>query len=133
MSAQHTPGPWAQHPAYPWIIKQDCSPIAGPEDGVTICNTTGHPDSGFFPTPNTSRANACLIAAAPDMLAELKAARIALKEAELLLHKVYTEHGIAEIDDGDGTWVSVARAADRMDAAIDASNAVIEKATGAPA
>lgn len=53
----------------------------------------------------------------------VKAARAALKEAELLLHRIYTEHGLALVDDGDGTWVSVSNAADRMDAAIDAIDA----------
>ena len=71
MSA-HTPGPWAQHPTYPWIIKQDCTPIAEPSDGVTICSTTSHHDSGFFPSANEGRANARLIAAAPELLQALQ-------------------------------------------------------------
>ncbi len=133
MSAQHTPGPWALSIGYDGSISVAAD---GPRrinlttaGAPVIADVFRHDDAEHF----SGEANACLIAAAPDLLAELKAARIALKEAELLLHKVYTEHGIVEIDDGDGTWVSVARAADRMDAAIDASNAVIEKATGAPA
>ena len=65
----HTPGPWKQHPDYPWIIKEDNAPIS--EDGVSICNTTGHPNSGFFPTPSKALANARLIAAAPDLLEAL--------------------------------------------------------------
>lgn len=67
---KHTPGPWKQHPDYPWIIKEDNAPIS--EDGVSICNTTGHPDSGFFPTPSEARANARLISAAPELLAALQ-------------------------------------------------------------
>lgn len=66
-----TPGPWAQHPSFPWIIKQDMQPIAEPADCVTVCNTTAHESSGFFPTPEEGRANARLIAAAPDMLESL--------------------------------------------------------------
>ena len=69
MSAAHTAGPWAQHPDYPWIIKQDMQPIAGIADGVTVCNTTAHESSGFFPSPEEGRANARLIAAAPELLA----------------------------------------------------------------
>jgi len=72
MSAQHTPGPWVQHPSYPWIIKTDYRPIADVEDGLTVCNTAGHENSGFFPTPGEGRANARLIAAAPELLAALQ-------------------------------------------------------------
>lgn len=73
--SKHTPGPWAQHPSFPWIIKQDMRPIADPADCVTVCNTTAHESSGFFPTPDEGRANARLIAAAPDMLRALVMAR----------------------------------------------------------
>jgi hypothetical protein len=65
----HTPGPWAQHSQYPLIIKQDCAPIAGPDEGVMICNAQSHNNSGFFPSFDEGRANARLIAAAPDLLA----------------------------------------------------------------
>ena len=71
-TVKHTPGPWARHPSYPWIIKQDLRPIAEAEDGVTVCNTTAHESSGFFPTPGEGRANACLIAAAPELLDALE-------------------------------------------------------------
>ena len=70
--SKHTPGPWVRHPDYPWIIKQDLSPIADVTDGMTVCNTTAHENSGFFPTPDEGRANARLIAAAPELLAQLE-------------------------------------------------------------
>lgn len=72
MSA-HTKGPWAQHPQYPWIIKEDSRPIGDIEDGVTICSTTSHDSSGFFPCPGEGAANARLISAAPDLLEALQA------------------------------------------------------------
>jgi len=65
---KHTPGPWARHPDYPWIIKQDLRPIGEIGDGVTVCGTNAHESSGFFPTPDEGRSNARLIAAAPDLL-----------------------------------------------------------------
>ena len=71
-AAKFTPGPWVQHPSFPWIIKQDQRPIADAEDGVTVCNTTAHEGSGFFPTPEEGRANARLIAAAPELLEALQ-------------------------------------------------------------
>ena len=72
-AAKHTPGPWAQHPSFPWIIKQDLSPIADVSSGVAVCNTTAHENSGFFPTPDEGRANAILIAAAPERRQALQA------------------------------------------------------------
>ena len=67
--SKHTPGPWAVHSSYPWIIKQDADvPFCEPDSGLTICNTMGHSNSGFFPTPEEGRANARLIAAAPELL-----------------------------------------------------------------
>lgn len=72
MSA-HTKGPWAQHPQYPWIIKEDSRPIGDIEDGVTICSTTSHDSSGFFPCPGEGVANARLISAAPELLEALQA------------------------------------------------------------
>lgn len=69
-AAQHTPGPWKQSPDAPWIIKQDCTPIS--EEAVSICSTTAHESSGFFPAPSEGRANARLIAAAPELLLALE-------------------------------------------------------------
>lgn len=71
--AKHTPGPWKQHPDYQWIIKEDNAPIS--DEGVTIASTTAHEGSGFFPNPSQGRANARLIAAAPDMLEALNLCR----------------------------------------------------------
>ena len=79
MSA-HTPGPWLQHPTYPLIIKQDCAPIAGPDEDVMICNAQSHNNSGFFPSFDEGRANARLIAAAPELLEALEAAEQAMTD-----------------------------------------------------
>ena len=49
--------------------------------------------------------------------AVLTAAKVALAEAELLLHKAWAEHDLRSIDDGEGVIRDVAKAADRMDAA----------------
>ena len=68
--AKHTPGPWKQHPDYPLIIKEDNAPIS--DEGVTIANTTAHEGSGYFPNPSQGRANARLIAAAPELLEALQ-------------------------------------------------------------
>ena len=80
-AAKFTPGPWVQHPSFPWIIKQDQRPIADAEDGVTVCNTTAHEGGGFFPTPEEGRANARLIAAAPELLEALQDMHEVLREA----------------------------------------------------
>lgn len=64
-----------------------------------------------------------VIAFARSMLARsgsravLTAAKVALAEAELLLHKAWSEHDLRSIDDGEGVIRDVAKAADRMDAA----------------
>lgn len=59
------------------------------------------------------------------MVEALRTSTDALKEAELLLHKVYTQHGIGLIDDGGGALVSVSNAADRMDGSIDQAAAAL--------
>lgn len=77
------------------------------------------------------RAQAAPQVDAGELLGVLKSSRIALKEAELLLHKVYMDHGIVQIDDGDGSLVSVDKAANRMDAEIDVCTAAIARAEAA--
>ena len=41
-------------------------------DGVLICSARAHPNSGFYPSEEEGRANARLIAAAPELLAALQ-------------------------------------------------------------
>lgn len=69
---------------------------------------------------------------AQELSEALREAAIALKEAEFLLHKVYTDHGITQIDGEDGAWIFVSKAADRMDAAIDKTNAALATLTSTP-
>lgn len=114
--AKHTPGPWeafTQSSFSGWWSVRD-------SNGREI----GSGDGGF------EIADARLIASAPELLEALRAAKVAVQEAELLLHKVCTEHGIRVIDDGDGCLVEVSKAADRMDSTIDIVVAAIAKATG---
>lgn len=54
------------------------------------------------------------------LLPALRQVRNALKEAELLLSRAYSYHGLSLIDDGEGAWVDVDKAADRMCKTIDA-------------
>lgn len=75
--AKNTPGPWMQHPNYPWIIKECNAPIS--DEGVTVASTTAHESSGFFPSIEQGRANARLIAAAPELLEALIDAVCALE------------------------------------------------------
>lgn len=73
METKHTPGPWHVEPEE-----------ASEHRGLAICAedavvATITPDeNGPFPLDDTDRANAQLIAAAPDLLAALKAARLML-------------------------------------------------------
>lgn len=83
MAAQHTPGPWAVHPQRAYVVPEDHveRPIGGADDvefdarhyAQEICAL-------HWPDPHRSeaevRANARLIAAAPDLLALLKQALV---------------------------------------------------------
>jgi hypothetical protein len=88
-------------------------PFCEPDDGVTICNTMGHDNSGFFPTCDEGRANARLIAAAPDLLEALKGI--------LEVHGVRQDS--ADIGLVNQSWVDIS----------DLARAAIAKATGAQA
>lgn len=97
MTTTHTPGPW----------NVDCGAIA--MAGEIVCSTIPAPESASVAE---RRANARLIAAAPDMLAALKAALEAL-DASQPIHSRYPE--------------PIARHREATKAAI----AAIAKATGA--
>lgn len=75
LAVSHTSPPWAQHPSYAWIIKQDLTPVADIDDGLTIGSTCAHEGSGFFPAPGEGRGNTGLIVAAvnaaPALLARI--------------------------------------------------------------
>ena len=69
--SKHTPGPWENaKPVYPWQ-----GPIVVVDDDVPICYVDDNTHKGGPSDDATALANARLIAAAPDMLAELKVAR----------------------------------------------------------
>lgn len=71
MSAKHTPGPWRVSTQSPTIIQVDYRMI-GSDAGKLIGSACGYPDSGFFPTDEEAKANAHLIAAAPELLEFVK-------------------------------------------------------------
>jgi hypothetical protein len=94
---QHTPGPWAVHPVLARVDAFDAIDPSGLDgDGLPICQM-------LWPTELRSEdetdANARLIAAAPELLEALKAARTALNSVHetdgLLDHE---EAAIAIID-----------------------------------
>ena len=65
MSSKHTPGPWT--------IKATHSSIeVRPAKGAPICEIVTHDSAGAVADPAQDRANAVLIAAAPDLLEALK-------------------------------------------------------------
>lgn len=66
----HTPGPWALSEESPKIIKQ--AEVWKGSGGVMLASAHGNDNSGFFPSEAEGRANAVLIAAAPDLLAALR-------------------------------------------------------------
>ena len=87
-AAKHTPGPW--------VLCYD-GQIDGP-DGRTICRFTWDSFKGFNDSP-TEKANARLIAAAPETAAE----RDRLKEINAeLLALLKQLHGLVEFAGSDG-------------------------------
>ena len=89
MSAAHTPGPWAQHPEYHWIIKQDASAIGcDVRDGLTIANTCAHEGSGFFPSPTEGRENTRRIVAAVNACEGISTERLEDLGRPLMAHLI---------------------------------------------
>lgn len=73
MTAKHTPGPWHAYPAdYQREHAGDLLPIfvVGPREFHTVAQVRAGNEDDDLPTQ--TRANARLIAAAPDMLAALR-------------------------------------------------------------
>ncbi len=69
MNTKHTPGPWRQSTANPNAVNKD-----GEKGAIGIATAHGTDDSNYaayFPSTDEARANALLIAAAPDMLQAL--------------------------------------------------------------
>lgn len=62
--SKHTPGPWCLSDESPMIIEDKHKVIVG--------SASTYPHSGYFPSENEAKANARLIAAAPDLLEALK-------------------------------------------------------------
>lgn len=104
----HTPGPWRakhDHPTIPAIAHVYAE--AGPYLGNEICTLYGQGDSH---NRESSEADACLIAAAPDLLARLSESTYMLRE--LLAHVVtpaLREQIIQQIADNDAVIAGVQR------------------------
>ena len=75
MGTKHTPAPWRVSSESPRIIKKDYRAI-GSDAGFLIASTMGRDDSGFYASEQEADANACLIAAAPDLYEALEDALI---------------------------------------------------------
>ncbi len=118
MSGQHTPGPWhanLHHERrdggrfYVYVTAESIVPIAGVPSGV----------EGFG--REEGRANALLIAAAPDLLE----AHLAWEAAEDARNDCNGDDGC----DNEGPWEACGSCSDRFGAAIDLRHAAIAKAT----
>lgn len=107
MSAQHTPGPWT--------VKRIASYYAGYEIQPAATRARqralGHDDTGAG-SPEEAKANAALIAAAPDLLAALQGA-------------------LAELERANRTMLHEAGVAIANEVALEAARVAIAKATGA--
>jgi hypothetical protein len=66
MNTQHTPGPWTVN-HYPSGL------VIRPNKGAAICEVSAYDSAGRNVDPDRNYANAALIAAAPDLLAALRA------------------------------------------------------------
>jgi hypothetical protein len=69
-AASHTPGPWDTFGKF--IVAPDAS---GTYADIYIAEIAEEDEEGRIASPEHQRANACLIAAAPDMLDALELAR----------------------------------------------------------
>ena len=112
--AAHTPGPWCVTRS-DWGQPQFIS-ASGDTPLVALC--------GYVSEKTTVEANACLIAAAPDLLEALKASnRTLIAERDCLYDSITNNAGeITDPADGEGLA--------EYNAMIDANRAAIAKATG---
>lgn len=115
--SKHTPGPWtiSKHGNYLSIMDGSGDAVRGP---ATVC--------GLYQNRDTTEANARLIAAAPDLLAELKEALIHIRCAAISvsnkpLTKDFPETGEKLVIRGQG---------DVLRAVAESIEAVIRKAEG---
>lgn len=107
-AAQFTPGPWVVHPVQKWV-----SPLRDIDTPVCALRSATR---GVDVDENVTYADACLIAAAPELLEALDLCRAVIKfscRAEACVRM---------------TGGKVVSAAEALEAAV----AAIDKATGAP-
>lgn len=83
MSARHTPGPWTLEPVEDRSIRHLCPVDA---NGISLLTVVTHDETPFASV--WSDSDACLIAAAPDLLGALQS----------LLTAYQTAHGIGDIE-----------------------------------
>ena len=84
MNTKHTPGPWYNSTANPHAVNKDGKGLA-----IGIATTHGTDDanySDFFPSTEEAKANARLIAAAPELLEALVVALMDLEQAQAETH-----------------------------------------------
>lgn len=117
VSEKHTQGPWNLvwwgNETYPYPLS-----ILADDDGAWIAR------DGTISNPADGR----LIAAAPEMLAALKAARAVIHEDREAMFEAVTVAGIdSTMDDIDRPHV------ERLDAVLSVIDAAISRATGSPA
>lgn len=97
MNTQHTPGPWSLEPVEDRSIKHLCPVDSERMSLLTIVHQDETPFAAVY-----KDADAHLIAAAPDLLAELRKARAALKEQLEILIQSHSDPKTGLItDDAD--------------------------------
>ena len=105
MSAKHTPGPWiVRDNGEGWVCPVIDSPNIGKGYFASLATATQrdpHPREGGGISTTTARANARLIAAAPDLLAALEKA----------VGHYGKPGGPWNVPSEPGTWIADARAA----------------------
>ena len=112
MNTKHTPGPWRQSTANPNAVNKDGEKLA-----IGIATTHGTDDSNyaaFFPSTDEAKANARLIAAAPELLEALIRAEQALADIINAADngQPYTAAELAEnfLPDNDAAREAIAKA-----------------------
>lgn len=112
---KHTPGPWSVH-------RDIGTPVGTLKIAPPMWPALNVPTvAAAYGKEGEQQANACLIAAAPDMLAELKQALACLKQ--------YREYGEAMRSHGRG-FQATDKVGRTIDSVIAGAEAAIAKATG---
>lgn len=117
MSTQHTPGPWIAKPENPNFVEDDeWTDFEVIPDKVLEWGSPAPVAVCSFCYEEQAEANARLIAAAPDLLAALRA----LLTAEMLHETAMSANDVSGVDAAnEAKWP-----------AVDAAHAAIAKATG---